>query len=191
MLPAVRAVTNHRQRQEESHPAPSPCPGREGSDVNMKLPVLMVTLAGVAVLLLLYRLLQLRHRLKLARARHALEYYGFYHSATYRLRHLPLCEDEAKTGPALTSLTPVPPSPVTCLRPEQATPFIIPSFVVPATPSLLLPPPISQAMPPSPHLSWGACSNADLYSQIGVYRSSRLSSLSSQSRVILFEHSAL
>lgn len=197
VLPALRAIGNHKRVQEESRPAPSPCPGREGADV--KLPVLLVTLAGVAVLLLLYRLLQLRHRLKLARARHALEYYGFYHSATYRLRHLPLYEDEAKTGPALVqavtptapSLPPVPSLTVTHLHPEQAPPHFIPPLVVPATPSLPLAPPVSQAMPPSPHLSWGACSDAELYSRIGVYRSSRLSSLSSQSRVILFEHSAL
>lgn len=203
--PAVRAFANPKRGQEVSHPAPSPCPGREGADVNMRLAVLLVTLAGVAVLLLLYRLLQLRHRLKMARARHALEYYGFYHSATYRLRHIPLHEDEAKAGtkssrgPALvqavtppavvlTSLPSMPSPPMTRLPRELAAPLFIPPLVVPATPSLLLPPPVSQATPPSPHLSWGACSDADLYSRIGAFRSSRLSS---QSRVILFEHSAL
>ncbi|XP_055009811.1 uncharacterized protein LOC110159941 [Boleophthalmus pectinirostris] len=224
---AVRTFTNPKRGMDVSHsatPGPSPCPGREGSNGDVILAVLLVTVAGVAVLLLLYRLLQLRHRLKMARARHALEYYGFYHSATYRLPHVPLYEDEAKTGtktcpgpgPALvhtvtpltpptlvvTSLPPVPPPPMTCPPPEQApplyqttpfeeaTPLIIPPLVVPSTPSLLLPP-VRHVTPPSPHLSWGACSDVELYSRIGAYRSSRLSSLSSQSRVILFEHSSL
>lgn len=206
--PVVRAVVNPKRGQEMSRPAPSPCPGKEGADVNMKLAVLLVTLTGLAVLLLLYRLLQLRHRLKMARAKHALEYYGFYHSATYRLRHIPLFEDDAesstKPGPdpalvqalapptvVVTSLPPVPSPPLTRLRPEQATPHFSTPLAVSKTPSLPLPSAVHLAVPPSPHLSWGACSEADLYSRIGTFRSSRVSSLSSQSRVILFEHSAL
>ncbi|XP_055087822.1 uncharacterized protein LOC129457386 [Periophthalmus magnuspinnatus] len=214
---AMRAFTNPKCGvvSHPTTPAPSPCPGREGSDGDVILAVLLVTVAGVAVLLLLFRLLQLRHRLKMARARHALEYYGFYHSATYRFQHVPLYKDEAKMGTkscpgpgpplihTVTSQTPlmsVPPLPVTppgqALPLYQATPFvepmplIIPPLVVPATPSLL-PPPVRLTTPPSPHLSWGACSDAELYSRVGAYRSSRLSSLSSQSRVILFEHSSL
>ncbi|XP_072309428.1 uncharacterized protein [Eucyclogobius newberryi] len=212
----------------------------------MMLVILLVMAAGVTVLLLLYRLLQLRHRLRMARARHALEYYGFYHSATYRLQHVPLYEAEAEAGckpcpgpgpapgpgpgpapgpgpgpapgpgpgpapgpgpgpapgpgpgPALMPLTSLSPPTivVTSLPPvppsfAEATPLIIPPLADPCVPALLRPP-VSQATPSSsPHLSWGACSDADLYSRVGVFRSSRLSSLSNQSRVILFEHSSL
>ncbi|XP_030005723.1 inverted formin-2-like [Sphaeramia orbicularis] len=180
--------------------------------------VVLVTVAGAVILLLLYRLLQLRHRLRLARARHALEYYGFYHSATYRLRHPTLSDDlPTKNGAipdmapplqTVTSVTPVvvtplplplplplpppPPSPVLPPPPLPPPPSHPPTPpILPVTLSLPLPLPMIHTTPPSPHLSWGACSDADVYSRIGAFRPSRLSSLSGQSKVILFEHSSL
>ncbi|KAK7895742.1 hypothetical protein WMY93_021067 [Mugilogobius chulae] len=130
-------------------PAPSPCPGKESAAADTRLAVVLVTAAGLTVLLLLYRLLQLRHRLRVARARHALEYYGFYHSATYRLPHVPLYEDEPKTGPG-----PGPgpgPAPGTSLSPPAIVVTSLPP--VPAPPTTRPSP--AQATPPSPHLSWG------------------------------------
>ncbi|KAM7369342.1 hypothetical protein PAMP_013616 [Pampus punctatissimus] len=193
-------------------PAAKPC-----CSVDVSVAVLLVTLAGAVILLLLYRLLQLRHRLRLARARHALEYYGFFHTATYTLKHPTPCEDlpskngtvpeeaslpiqtvSSVTPVAITPLPPppVPPPPLLPLPPPPALPPapIHPSPALPPTHPVLalpLPLPVIHTTPPSPHLSWGACSDADVYSRIGVFRPSRLSSLSSQSKVILFEHSSL
>lgn len=141
-------------------------------------------------------------RLRLAGARHALEYSSFYHSATYRLLQPTACQDPpTKNGaipeappPLVQTITqtvitsPAPPAPTLPLPPTPRVPRPPPAPQTPRVLSLPLPPPLIQTTPPSPHLSWGACSEADLYSRIGAFRSSRLSS---QSTVILFEHSAL
>ncbi|KAK5609498.1 hypothetical protein CRENBAI_007212 [Crenichthys baileyi] len=190
-------------------------PGAAGKScwsLDLRVAVLLVTLAGALVLLLLYKLLQLRHRLRLARARHALEYNSFYHSATYRLKQPTACREiSTKNGmipedtapiqtitavtssvisPLVTSppILPLPPAPVQPPPPVHRPPSLPPT---PRVLSLPLPLPLIHTTPPSPHLSWGACSDADVYSRIGAFRPSRLSSLSSQSTVILFEHSAL
>ncbi|RVE65430.1 hypothetical protein OJAV_G00116370 [Oryzias javanicus] len=181
---------------------------------DLKVALILVTLAGALILLLLFRLLQLRHRLNLVRAGHPLEYSGFYHSATYTLRQPTPCQDlpakngifseKASTIQTVTVVTPavsnpVPPPPVT---PQPSLPLpshpVLPppplhtALSLPPTPRVLsFPLPVISTTPPSPHLSWGACSDADVYSRIGAFRPSRLSSLSSQSTVILFEHSAL
>ncbi|XP_029921541.1 extensin-like [Myripristis murdjan] len=190
--------------------------------LDVRVAVLLVTLAGAVILLLLYRLLQLRHRLKLARARHALEYYSFYHAAAYTLKDPGLPEVlPAKTGngsevtPPVQTATPVtpttntllppppvspppplplPPPPVLPPPPALPPPPLVRPPPLPPTPSLIslpLPLPVIHTTPPSPHLSWGASSDADVYSRIGAFRPSRLSSLSSQTQVILFEHSSL
>lgn len=171
--------------------------GQSCTSLDMRLTVLLVLVACFIILLLLYRLLQLRHRLQMARARHALEYYGFYRSATYRLRHTPLFDDtvttknvplsDAGTLPLLTATSVMPPTITVAL-----SPLLCPAPVIPPIAPLLPPPaPVSQATPPNPHLLLGACSETEVYSRIGVFRKSHLSSFSSQSRVILFEHSSL
>lgn len=211
----VHAIINPKRGTEGSVPqqTPSPPPRPCGSagaagkacwGLDGRVVVLLVTVAGAVILLLLYRLLQLRHRLRLARARHALEYYGFYHSATYRLQHPALSDDPPTKNGAIpdvapplqtvTSITLPPPPPLPVLPPPPLPPP--PSRpptppVLPVTLSLPLPLPVIHTTPPSPHLSWGACSDADVYSRIGSFRPSRLSSLSGQSKVILFEHSSL
>uniref|UniRef100_UPI0037E7A209 uncharacterized protein n=1 Tax=Semicossyphus pulcher TaxID=241346 RepID=UPI0037E7A209 len=198
-------------------------PGAAGKscwNLDVRVVVLLVAVAAVVILLLLYRLLQLRHRLRMARASHALEYNSFFHSATYTLKHPAQCQDlPAKNGsipeapppvPTLTPVTPavsvitlppppmpsppplpLPPPPVLPPSPLHTPPSLPPAAPVLAFP---LPLPLIHTTPPSPHLSWGACSDADVYSRIGAFRPSRLSSLSNisnQSKVILFEHSSL
>ncbi|XP_071322646.1 uncharacterized protein [Trachinotus anak] len=194
-------------------PAEKPC-----DSLDIRVVVILLTLAGAVILLLLYKLLQLRHRLQLARARYALEYYSFYHTATYTLKHPTPCQDlPAKNGTvpeaaqpiqtvtAVTpvAITPLPPVAITPLPPPPVSsppPLPLPPPPVPPPPSvhttppvlaLPLPLPVIQTTPPSPHLSWGACSDVDVYSRIGAFRTSRLSSVSNQSKVILFEHSSL
>ncbi|XP_019965272.2 uncharacterized protein [Paralichthys olivaceus] len=205
------------QPQTPQSPRTCSSPGPAGKScwsLDMRVAVLLLTLAGAVILLLLYRLLQFRHRLNVARARHALEYHGFYRTATYTLKHpAPPCRDlPPKNGtvpdacqPVQTvitvtpvTITPGPPPPVAIppplpLPPPPALhpPSLPPTPPVPAIP---LPLPVIHTTPPSPHLSWGACSDADVYSRIGAFRASRLSSLSNlstQSKVILFEHSSL
>ncbi|KAI3361935.1 hypothetical protein L3Q82_012288 [Scortum barcoo] len=217
--PVLRAIINPKRGMEGSFQTPQPprtcsSPGPAGKScwsLDMRVAVLLMTLAGAVILLLLYRLLQLRHRLRLARARHALEYYSFFHSATYTLKHHPSCQDlPAKNGtvpeaanpatPAVIAPLPPPPAP----SPPPALPLPPPPALpppplhappsLPPTPPVLafpLPLPVIHTTPPSPHLSWGACSDVDVYSRIGAFRPSRLSSLSTQSKVILFEHSSL
>ncbi|XP_069563439.1 uncharacterized protein [Brachyistius frenatus] len=214
-----RGMGEPPQLQTPQPPRSCSSPGSTGKSCwsfDMRLAVLLVTLAGAVILLLLYRLLQLRHRLRLARARHALEYYSFYHTATYSLKQPTPCQDlPAKNGtvteaaapvqslttvtpPDITPVSPPPVSPPLPLPlpppPVLPTPPLHPPPSLPQTPrvlSLPLPLPVIHTTPPSPHLSWGACSDADVYSRIGAFRPSRLSSLSSQSTVILFEHSSL
>ncbi|KAF7217684.1 uncharacterized protein [Nothobranchius furzeri] len=187
-------------------------PGHAGKScwsLDVRVAVLLVTLAGAVILLLLYKLLQLRHRLKLARARYAVEYSSFCHRATYRLKQptahqVPPPKNEAvpeATPPFHTKsdavptiiAPPVSPPPTLPLpqTPVSLTPPVHRPLSAPPTPlvlSLPLPLPVIHNTPPSPHLSWGACSDADVYSRIGAFR---LSSLSSKSTVILFEHSSL
>ncbi|XP_045923864.1 proline-rich protein 36 [Micropterus dolomieu] len=216
----VQAIINPKRMEgplQTSQP-PRTCgtPEPAGKCLDVRVAVLLVTLAGAVILLLLYRLLQLRHRLRLARARHALEYYSFYHTATYTLQHTALCRDQpAKNGtvPEATPpvqnvtlvtpnvFTPLPAPPVPSQPPLPIpSPTVLPPPPLHTSPSLLptptvlafpLPLPVIHTTPPSPHLSWGACSDADVYSRIGAFRPSRLSSLSNQSKVILFEHSSL
>lgn len=151
-------------------------------------------------------------RLRLARARHALEYYSFFHTSTYTLKHPAPCQDLPDKNGAIPEATPpvqnvtevaptvitlpVPSPPPLPLPPPPVLPppLLHPPPSLPPTPSVLafpLPLPVIQTIPPSPHLSWGACSDADVYSRIGAFRPSRLSSVSNQSKVILFEHSSL
>ncbi|XP_017296187.1 amyloid beta A4 precursor protein-binding family B member 1-interacting protein [Kryptolebias marmoratus] len=206
-IQSVRAIISPKRAAEEplqlqTPPPPRSCssPGPGGKScwsLDLRVAVLLVTLAGAVILLLLYKLLQLRHRLQLARARHALEYSGFYHSATYRLLQPTACPDPpTKNGavpeapPPVQTLT-APPAPPAPTLPLPPTPPVLRPPSAPPTPrvlSLPLPPPAIHTTPPSPHLSWAACSEADVYSRIGAFRPSRLSS---QSTVILFEHSAL
>lgn len=220
----VQAIINPKRGMEgtlQTPQTPRTCssPGPAGKtcwSFDMRVAVLLLTLAGAVILLLLYRLLQFRHRLRLARARHALEYYGFLHTATYTLKHPAPCEDlPAKNGavpedtPPVqtvttmtpTAITPLPPPPVTSPPPLPLPPPPVlpppplhppPSLPpTPPVPAFPLPLPVIHTTPPSPHLSWGACSDVDVYSRIGAFRPSRLSSLSNQSKVILFEHSSL
>lgn len=148
------------------------------------------------------------HRLRLARARHALEYHSFFHTATYTLKHPASCQDPpAKNGaipeatPPVQTVTEEAPTAIS-LRAPSPPPLPLPPSPAPPPPppplhpaissvvTLSLPLPVIQTTPPSPHLSWGACSDVDVYSRIGSFRPSRLSSVSNQSRVILFEHSS-
>ncbi|XP_061554769.1 uncharacterized protein LOC133413877 [Phycodurus eques] len=179
--------------------------GKSCWGLDARLVMLLVTLAGAGILLLLYRLLQTRHRLRMASARHALEYYSFYHTATYTFKQpslyeklpngkvphtIPPVQTVAIARPVVT--TPLPPLPVPLPVPPPPAPVhpAVPSLQM--TPPLLTPPlPVIDTAAPSPHQSWGACSDVDVYSRIGAYRPSRLSSLSSHSKVILFEHSSL
>lgn len=189
-------------------------PGQACWNLDVRVAVLIVTVAGALILLLLYRLLKLRHRLRLTRARHALEYYSFYHTATYTLKDpglpqiLPASNGNVtEVAPAVQTVTPVKPTAVSALPspplsptpvlsppPPHPPPPLIPPPPLPPTPPLLtlpLPLPVIHTTPPSPHLSWGASSDAEVYSRIGAFRPSRLSSLSTRSQVILFEHSSL
>ncbi|KAF3702316.1 hypothetical protein EXN66_Car018004 [Channa argus] len=194
---------------------PKTCGSPEPADIqrfDVRVAVLLVTLAGAVILLLLYKLLQLRHRLRLSRARYALEYFSFYHTATYTLKHIAPCQDPPvknrtipeTTPPVLASSTVTPldvtleppslvPSPLPLPPPSvlPPPPVQLPPTLPPAPPVLALPLPVIHTNPPSPHLSWGACSEADVYSRIGTFQPSRLSSLSNNSKVILFEHSSL
>lgn len=152
------------------------------------------------------------YRLRLARARHALEYHSFFHTATYTLKHPEPClQLPSKNGALLEGSSPVQTQPKMDATSSGVT---LPGLSAPApsslpTPPAVLPPPtplhpplscvaslplhlsVTHATPPSPHLSWGACSDVDVYSRIGAFRPSRHSSVSNHSRVILFEHSSL
>ncbi|XP_056587144.1 uncharacterized protein LOC130407862 [Triplophysa dalaica] len=57
-------------------------------DLELSVAVLFMVLAGLLILALLYRVLTLRHRLRVAQAGNALEYFGFYHMAQYDLKEL-------------------------------------------------------------------------------------------------------
>ncbi|XP_039634688.1 CASP-like protein 4A1 isoform X2 [Perca fluviatilis] len=221
----VQVIVNPQRVMEGPLQTPQPprtcsSPGPSGKScwsLDARVAVLLVTLAGAVILLLLYKLLQLRHRLRLAGARHALEYYSFYHTAAYTLKHAASCQDlpgkngtvPEATPPVQVVVTPVTPTVVTPLPPPPVPsppplplppPPVLPPPLLHAPPSLTPAPavlafplqlPVFHTTPPSPHLSWGACSDADVYSRIGAFRPSRLSSLSSHSKVILFEHSSL
>ncbi|KAK5851677.1 hypothetical protein PBY51_023214 [Eleginops maclovinus] len=207
-----QAIINPKRGMEEPLQTPRPpgtcsSPGAAGRScwsLDARVAVLLVTLAGALMLLLLYKLLQLRHRLSIARARHALEYYSFYHSATYTLKQPASCQElPDKNGitatppiQTVTLVTPtvIPPPLPLPPPPTLPTPLLHTPLSLTPTPSVLafpVPLPGTHTTPPSPHLSWGACSDADIYSRIGAFRPSRLSSLSNHSKVILFEHSSL
>ncbi len=155
-------------------------------------------------------------RLRLASARHALEYHSFFHTATYTLKQPASCQDlPAKNGtvreatPPVQTVNPVTPTVIAPLPPPPVPsppplplppppvlpppPLHTPPSLPPTPPVLAVPLtlPVIHTTPPSPHMSWGACSDADVYSRIGAFRPSRLSSISNQSKVILFEHSSL
>ncbi|KAM8827692.1 uncharacterized protein AB9W97_004036 [Spinachia spinachia] len=186
-----------------SSPGPA---GKSCWSLDASVAVLLVTLVGALILLMLYKLLQLRHRLMLARAMNALEYYSFYHSANYTLKHAASVQDlpnkkvpdpeETSSDRTVTMVThavidPLPPS---LLHSPPTLPLPPHPFEPPSDPPTLTPSVLAFTIhpdPPSPHLSWGACSDAGVYSRIGAFRPSRLSSLSNQSKVILFEHSSL
>ncbi|XP_058614238.1 uncharacterized protein LOC131528839 [Onychostoma macrolepis] len=141
-------------------------------DFELSLAVVLMVLAGILILALLYWVLLLRHRLRVAQAGNTLEYFGFYHMAQYDLKELPV----------VTPSLPSPPPPVPPPPPLHVTP--------PPPPVLYMSTPIIHTTPPSPHPSCGASSDAEVYSRIGVLRPTRPSSVS-QTQVILFEHSAL
>ncbi|XP_028274051.1 uncharacterized protein LOC114443897 [Parambassis ranga] len=209
----VGAIINPKRGMEEPPQLQTPQPprscnspaGKSCWSLDVRVAVILVTLAGAVILLLLYWLLQLRHRLRMARARHALEYFSFYHTATYSFKHPTPCQDmPTKNGAipeaspplqTITTVTSITPAPPMLVPPPSPLPPPLPPppslSPTPAVLSLPLPLPVIHTTPPSPHLSWGACSDADVYSRIGAFRPSRLSSLSSQSTVILFEHSSL
>ncbi|XP_077399212.1 uncharacterized protein LOC144034329 [Vanacampus margaritifer] len=203
----VQAVVRAKDEMATAEP-PRTCGSSETAgkscwSLDARVVMLLVTLAGAVILLLLYRLLQIRHRLRKASARHALEYYSFYRTATYTFKH-PSAYEKLPNGNVSHSVVPV--QTVAIATPVASTllppiPVPLPAFmplppapVRPAVPSIQMPPPplpVISTAAPSPHLSWGACSDVDVYSRIGAYRPSRLSSLSSHSKVILFEHSSL
>ncbi|CAB1452594.1 unnamed protein product [Pleuronectes platessa] len=222
----VRALINPKQEMEgppqpQTPQSPRTCSplgaaGKSCWSLDTRVAVLLLTLAGAVILLLLYRLLQFRHRLSVARARNALEYQGFYRTATYTLKHpappgqdrppkdrtVPDANPRVQTVITVTpvAIVPLPPPPAAS-PPPLPLPLPPPPALHPPSPPLTPPVPaiplhlpMIHTTPPSPHLSWGACSDADVYSRIGAFRASRLSSLSnlsSQSKVILFEHSSL
>ncbi|XP_023842925.1 PR domain zinc finger protein 2 [Salvelinus sp. IW2-2015] len=225
LLYSIQPLLRETVISKEGHPHPQPdspqtCgtqgPGQSCWSLDVRVAVLLAIVAGALILILLYRLLQLRHRLRLAQARHALEYYSFYHTATYTLKDprlpqiLPTNGDAIEVTPVAN---PVAPIVVTPVPPPPVSPP--PTLPLPPPPILSLPPrlpsPSSTASTPSPtlfltlspsapahhphhptspHQSWGASSDAEVYSRIGAFRPSRLSSLS-RSQVILFEHSSL
>ncbi|XP_067232903.1 uncharacterized protein [Chanodichthys erythropterus] len=158
-------------------------------DFELGLAVLLMALAGLLILALLYWVLMLRHRLRVAQAGNALEYFGFFHMAQYDLKepNLPVVTPSLPSPPPpVLHLTP-PPPPVLHLTPP---PPPVLHLTPPPPPPMLYVPPFIHTTPPSPHPSCGAGSDAEVYSRIGVLRPSRPSSVS-QTQVILFEHSAL
>ncbi|KAL7844201.1 hypothetical protein SRHO_G00227400 [Serrasalmus rhombeus] len=176
-------------------PSSQGCKTSSGSNgcwgLELKVAIILMTLAGLLILALLYRILLLRHKLRMAQARNSLEYFGFYHMAHYSLKelNLPPVVTPMVTSPPPDPHTPPqaspPPSPV-LPAPPPVIPPLIPLPPPPPPPPPLLPPPhpIIFTTPPSPH------SDAEVYSRIGALRPSRLSSVS-QTQVVLFEHSSL
>ncbi|KAJ3580640.1 hypothetical protein NHX12_034298 [Muraenolepis orangiensis] len=249
-----RGTDGATQTQAPRPPRACSAPGPLKScwDLDMKVALLLVSIAGAVILLLLYWLLRLRHRLRMARGIPALEYYRFYHAAAYTLKppgvppappdkngNMPDFSAPIQTtapAPKFTSVdppppllppvsapapprappppllplppppvvlrtppTPPPPLPLPLLGPTSwsatSTPEAPPHPPVPPTPPFLAPPGAHAATPPSRHASWGGGSGtsdvADVYSRIGAFRTSRLSSLSGLTQVVLFEHSSL
>lgn len=158
--------------------------------LEVKVAIVLVALAGLLILALFYRILILRHKLRVAQARNALEYSGFYHMAHYSLKKLDLPPVMPPVVTALITHPPTPseapsPPPVIVPPPPPVIPPVLP-LPPPPPPPPLLPPshPIIFTTPPSPH------SDVEIYSRIGALRPSRLSNLS-QAQVVLFEHSSL
>ncbi|XP_026995683.2 uncharacterized protein LOC113638581 [Tachysurus fulvidraco] len=155
-------------------------------DANVAL--VLVVLAGFLILVLFYCVLLLRHKLRLAQAGNSLEYFGFYHIASYTLKH-PL----ETPGISFVNMDSLPVEANSCSPPPTVVPShpVIPPLLPPPPPLSSQPPsivplphPIIYTTPPSPQ------SDAEVYSRIGTLRPSRHSSVS-QTQVVLFEHSSL
>ncbi|XP_053334909.1 uncharacterized protein LOC128507817 [Clarias gariepinus] len=154
-------------------------------EVNVAL--MLMVFAGFLILVLLYCVLLLRYKLRLAQAGNALEYFSFYHMANYNLKHL----HESSGLPSMNIHPPVevpsfstPPAvvPIHAVCPPRLPP---PLPLSSRPPSIVpLPPPIIYTTPPSPK------SDAEVYSRIGTVLPHRHSSVS-QTQVVLFEHSSL
>lgn len=152
-------------------------------DVNVAL--MLLVLATFVILVLFYCVLLLRHKLRMAQAGHALEYFSFYHMANYSLKQL-------HELPSLPSVNIDPPVEVPSSAPSPAYSHpVITSLLPPPPPLSSRPPsvvpllhPIIYTTPPSPQ------SDAEVYSRIGSVRPFRHSSVS-QMQVVLFEHSSL
>lgn len=154
-------------------------------EVNVAL--MFVALAGFLILVLFYCVLLLRHKLRLAQAGNALEYFSFYHMANYSLKQL----HESPGLPSANTISPVEVSP--CSPPPTVVPnhLAISPLLPPPPPFSSRPPsivplphPIIYTTPPSPQ------SDAEVYSRIGTLQPSRHSSVS-QTQVVVFEHSSL
>ncbi|XP_017347351.1 uncharacterized protein LOC108278465 [Ictalurus punctatus] len=150
---------------------------------------MLVVLAGFLILALFYCVLHLWHKLRLAQAGNALEYFGFYHMANYSLKH----QHEPTSLPSVNTDPPVQVPP--CYPPQT----VVPENSHPVIPPLLPPPPLLSSRPPSavplPHpiiytTPPSPQSDAEVYSRIGTLRPARHSSVS-QTQVVLFEHSSL
>lgn len=156
----------------ENLPVPADPPAPSCWDTNTAL--LVVVLAGFLVLVLLYQVLHLKHKLRMAQAGNALEYFGFYHMAQYSVK---------KVDTAVKVADPCPPPAVITV---DTTHHVSPILPLPTPPSSAgrPPQPIIYTTPPSPP------TDAAVYSRIGALRLSRISGVS-QAQVVLFEHSSL
>ncbi|CAL8320808.1 unnamed protein product [Lota lota] len=123
-----------------------PGPFRPCWNLDLKVAVLLVTIAGALILLLLYRLLQLRHRLRMAHGRPALEYYRFYHAAAYSLKHPGL----PPAPPDKNGNIPEVSAPIQTLTPPPKSTFVVPSPPPPPPLLPLPPPPVLLRTPPTP-----------------------------------------
>ncbi|CAL8387030.1 unnamed protein product [Boreogadus saida] len=124
-----------------------PGPYRPCWSLDLKVAVLLLTVAGALILLLLYRLLRLRHRLQMARSRPSLEYYRFYHAAGYTLKHPP----PAPAPPGHNGNTPDVHAPIQTMTPPPTSTFILPSPPASTPPPPPPPPPLPLLpLPPPP-----------------------------------------
>ncbi|KAL4609206.1 hypothetical protein GN956_G23712 [Arapaima gigas] len=157
------------------------CPPPSVSDPGM---VALAVLAGVVILVLLCRLVQLRQRLRATEGSDALHYCSSYHWGRYTLKHQRWTVPEpCPPGATLPSLPSLP-------LPPPAIPFSVPVLCT-TPPSPVLPPGAGQ---------WAGCgggaraagvhSDWELYSRIGVGRP-LAPPRDRGTQVFLFEHSAL
>ncbi|XP_069043306.1 leucine-rich repeat-containing protein 70-like [Lepisosteus oculatus] len=119
-------------------------------------------IACVLVLALLYKVLELRHKLRVANGMNALEYFSICHSGHYSVR-----EPSPSSVPIL-SLPPPPP--------------------VTPPPTVAPPPPPPMPVPPPPQPVTG--SDLAVYTRIGQVRTMKQYN-GNRTQVILFEHSVL